>query len=47
LRTSTWQVVLILALGPVWIVVVHLIHVREGTDFGRKLASLDGKSAFS
>lgn len=40
---STWQIVLILALGPIWVVAVHLIHVREGSDFGRKLASIDRK----
>jgi hypothetical protein len=38
---STWQTVLILALGPIWVWVVHTIHVKEGTDFGRKLANLD------
>ncbi len=38
---SLWQTVLILALGPIWVVVVHTIHVKEGTDFGRKLANLD------
>ena len=38
-----WQTIAIVALGPIWVWVVHTIHVREGTDFGRKLAALDRK----
>jgi hypothetical protein len=38
-----WQTIAIVALGPMWVWVVHTIHVREGTDFGRKLAALDRK----
>lgn len=36
-----WQTIAIVALGPIWVWVVHTIHVREGTDFGKKLATLD------
>ncbi len=38
-----WQTIAIVALGPIWVWVVHTIHVKEGTDFGRKLAALDRK----
>jgi hypothetical protein len=36
-----WQTAAIVALGPIWVWVVHTIHVREGTEFGRKLATID------
>ncbi len=38
-----WQTIAIVALGPIWVWVVHTIHVKEGTEFGRKLAALDRK----
>jgi hypothetical protein len=37
----TWQMIAIIALGPIWVTVVHLVHAREGTDFGRALAKGD------
>ncbi len=36
-----WQTIAIVALGPIWVWVVHTIHVKEGTDFGRQLATID------
>ena len=36
-----WQLLAILALGPVWVWVVHTIHTKEGTEFGRRLATWD------
>jgi hypothetical protein len=36
-----WQTIAIVALGPIWVWVVHTIHVKEGTEFGKKLATLD------
>ena len=36
-----WQTVAIVALGPVWVWVVHTIHAKEGTDFGKRLAAWD------
>lgn len=36
-----WQLAAILALGPLWVWVVHTIHAKEGTDFGRRLAAWD------
>lgn len=36
-----WEMVAIVALGPVWVWVVHMVHAREGTDFGRMLAKGD------
>lgn len=36
-----WQTVAIVALGPIWLWVVHTIHVKEGTEFGKKLAGWD------
>lgn len=36
-----WQTIAIVALGPVWVWVVHTIHAREGTEFSKKLAVLD------
>lgn len=36
-----WQMAAIVALGPIWVWVVHMVHVKEGTDFGRLLAKGD------
>jgi len=36
-----WQTVAIVALGPIWVWVVHTIHAREGTEFGKTLATWD------
>jgi hypothetical protein len=36
-----WQTVAIVALGPIWVWVVHTIHAREGTEFGKTLAAWD------
>ena len=36
-----WQTAAIVALGPIWVWVVHTIHVKEGTEFGKKLANWD------
>ena len=36
-----WQTIAIVALGPIWVWVVHTIHAREGTEFSKKLAVLD------
>jgi len=36
-----WQLAAIIALGPVWVVVVHMIHAREGTEIGRRLGVVD------
>ena len=36
-----WQTIAIVALGPIWVWVVHMVHVKEGTDFGRLLARGD------
>lgn len=36
-----WQTIAIVALGPIWVWVVHTIHAREGTEFAKKLATLD------
>ena len=36
-----WQTIAIVALGPIWVWVVHTIHVKEGTEFGKTLATLD------
>ncbi|MEY4357376.1 MAG: hypothetical protein RL469_702 [Pseudomonadota bacterium] len=36
-----WQTIAIVALGPIWVWVVHTIHAREGTEFSKKLAALD------
>ncbi len=38
-----WQLALIVALGPIWIWVVHTIHAKEGTPFAKTLAVLDRK----
>jgi hypothetical protein len=37
----TWQMVGIIALGPIWVWVVHAIHARQGTEFGNRLARID------
>ena len=37
----TWQMLGIVALGPIWVWVVHMVHAKEGTDFGRALAKGD------
>jgi hypothetical protein len=36
-----WQTIAIVALGPIWVWVVHTIHMKEGTEFGKTLATLD------
>jgi hypothetical protein len=36
-----WQMIGIVALGPIWVWVVHMVHAKEGTDFGRALAKGD------
>lgn len=36
-----WQTIAIVALGPIWVWVVHTIHAKEGTDFGKRLATWD------
>jgi hypothetical protein len=36
-----WQLTAIIALGPLWVWVVHTIHAKEGTEFGRTLATWD------
>jgi len=36
-----WQTISIIALGPVWVWVVHTIHTKEGTDLGKVLATWD------
>ncbi len=36
-----WQTVAIVALGPIWVWVVHTIHSREGSEFGKTLATWD------
>jgi len=36
-----WQTVAIVALGPSWVWVVHTIHAREGSEFGKTLATWD------
>lgn len=36
-----WQTIAIVALGPIWVWMVHTIHAREGTEFSKKLAHWD------
>jgi hypothetical protein len=36
-----WQTIAIVALGPIWVWVVHTIHAREGSEFGKTLATWD------
>jgi len=36
-----WQTAAIVALGPIWVWVVHMVHAKEGTNFGRMLAKGD------
>lgn len=38
---TTLEMIAIVALGPIWVWVVHMVHAREGTDFGRMLAKGD------
>ncbi len=38
---ETWMLWGLVALGPVWVWVVHTIHVKEGTEFGKTLATID------
>jgi hypothetical protein len=40
-RHPTWQMIGIILLGPIWVWVVHMVHAKEGTDFGRVLAKGD------
>lgn len=40
-RHPAWQMAGIIALGPIWVLVVHMIHAKEGTDLGRLLAKGD------
>jgi hypothetical protein len=37
-RHPTWQMLGIVALGPVWVWVVYAVHAREGTPLGKQLA---------
>ncbi len=36
-----WMLWGLVVLGPVWVWVVHTIHVKEGTEFGKTLATID------
>ncbi|MCE7901984.1 MAG: hypothetical protein DYH20_04815 [Gammaproteobacteria bacterium PRO9] len=36
-----WQMAGIVALGPIWVIVIYLVHAREGTAFGKVLAQGD------
>ncbi len=38
---ETWMLWGLVLLGPVWVWVVHTIHVKEGTEFGKTLATID------
>jgi len=40
-KHPTWQMIGIVALGPIWVWVVHMVHAKEGTDFGKTLAKGD------
>ena len=40
-KHAQWQNIAIVVLGPAWVWLVHTVHVKEGTDFGRKLGMLD------
>ncbi|MEZ5498246.1 MAG: hypothetical protein R3E77_02325 [Steroidobacteraceae bacterium] len=40
-RHEPWMLVAIVLLGPVWIVMVHLVHVKQGTAAGQTLARID------
>jgi hypothetical protein len=40
-RHPTWQMIGIVVLGPIWVWVVHMVHAREGTEFGRWLGRGD------
>jgi hypothetical protein len=37
----TWQLLGIIALGPLWVWLVYAVHAREGSASGRKLALID------
>ncbi|MCS6946836.1 MAG: hypothetical protein NZM12_04405, partial [Steroidobacteraceae bacterium] len=36
-----WMLWGLIALGPIWVWSVHMIHAKEGTAFGRRLAAID------
>ncbi|MCC5794216.1 MAG: hypothetical protein JJT85_05700 [Chromatiales bacterium] len=36
-----WQWPLIIAIAPVWLAMVLIIHAKEGTEFGRSVARVD------
>jgi hypothetical protein len=36
-----WQLPLIIALGPLWVLMVWLVHKKEGTPLGHRLARID------
>ena len=36
-----WEMAAIVLLGPVWVVMVHLVHAKQGTGAGRTLARID------
>jgi hypothetical protein len=38
---ETWMLWGLIVLGPAWVWVVHTIHVKEGTEFGKTLATWD------
>lgn len=38
---AEWQLPLIVALGPLWVGMVWLVHAKEGTLFGARLARVD------
>ncbi len=40
-RHPLWQMIGIVALGPIWVWVVHMVHAKEGTTFGQHLARGD------
>lgn len=40
-RHQPWEMAAIVVLGPVWVWVVHMVHAREGTAFGRALGRAD------
>jgi hypothetical protein len=41
LEHPPWLWAAILLLGPVWVTVVLILHLREGTNFARKLSRVD------
>lgn len=40
-KHESWMIVGLILLAPIWVWVVHTIHVKEGTDFAKKLAKID------